>query len=170
MEGQEELEWAQDDVSDAYTWQTLQSSSSFALNHSSATLSPHVLKDAAKDANTLCSYLPLAWARCASLNQQKLLGRAKVPMRHGTTVLDFRGGMCRAFIASAPMEDSHWSFERCIIILDWYLGTQVDVAGPMTSGYLKPKGTDWDTDLLGPLCKRGGRCPQILSFLWIFFL
>ena len=59
-------EWAQDDVSDAYTWQTLQSSSSFALNHSSATLSPHVLKDAAKDANTLCSYLPLAWARCAS--------------------------------------------------------------------------------------------------------
>lgn len=116
-------EWAQDDVSDAYTWQTLQSSSSFTLNHSSATLSPHVLKDALKMQTPCAAIPPLAWARCASWNQQKLLGRAKVPMRHGTTVLDFKGA-CAGTIASAPMEDSHWSFERCTIILDWYLGTQ----------------------------------------------
>ena len=72
-------EWVQDDVSDAYTWQTLQSSSSFALNHSSATLSPHVLKDAAKDTNTLHSHLPLAWARCASSTSRSSWAEQRSP-------------------------------------------------------------------------------------------
>ena len=72
-------EWAQDDVSDAYTWQTLQSSSSFALNHSSTTLSPHLLKDANEDANTLHSFLPLGWARCACSTSRSSWAEQRFP-------------------------------------------------------------------------------------------
>ena len=54
------------------------SSSSFALNHSSATLSPHVLKDATTDTNTLHSHLPLAWSGVLP-QPEEALGQSKGP-------------------------------------------------------------------------------------------